>query len=133
MTTVENKDQEIEMTTEEWLAIRKEAGLKIDPETAEVCWRYARVGDPYGVFPGLRKNPTALGESTSLALREVTFGSSSATFLRQRWLPCGRDAMSMTIYLSSSEQPLRRAFKLIARPLARGRYTQPPTNIAAPR
>ena len=26
---------------EAWLAIRKEAGLKIDPETAEVTWTYA--------------------------------------------------------------------------------------------
>jgi hypothetical protein len=41
--------------------------------------------------------------------------------------------MSMTIYLFSSDQPLRRAFKLIALRLARSRYTQPPTNIAAPR
>ena len=28
--------------------IRKEAGLKIDPETAEVDWTYAQVLDPYG-------------------------------------------------------------------------------------
>ena len=26
------------MTMEQWLAIRKEAGLKIDPETAAVDW-----------------------------------------------------------------------------------------------
>jgi hypothetical protein len=32
-----------------WLAIRKEAGLKIDPETAEVEWTYGNIGDPYGV------------------------------------------------------------------------------------
>jgi hypothetical protein len=34
---------------EQWLAIRKEAGLKIDPETAEVDWSYALTSDPYGV------------------------------------------------------------------------------------
>jgi hypothetical protein len=51
MTTVENKEQAIEMTTEEWLAIRKEAGLRIDPATAEVSWHYAQVADPYGVLP----------------------------------------------------------------------------------
>jgi hypothetical protein len=34
---------------EHWLAIRKEAGLKIDPETAEVDWKYAQTLDPYGV------------------------------------------------------------------------------------
>jgi hypothetical protein len=35
---------------EQWLAIRKEAGLKIDPETAEVDWTYGLIGDPYGVL-----------------------------------------------------------------------------------
>jgi hypothetical protein len=36
---------------EEFLAIRKEAGAKIDPETAEVDWTYGSVLDPYGIFP----------------------------------------------------------------------------------
>ncbi len=45
------------MTVEQWLAIRKEAGLRIDPETAEVMWSYEYVADPYGVDPGAcRKN-----------------------------------------------------------------------------
>ena len=38
------------MTDEErkiWLAVRKEAGLKIDPETAEVAWTYGLGDDPY--------------------------------------------------------------------------------------
>ena len=35
---------------ERWLAIRKEEGLKIDPETAEVYWSYEQVLDPYGVL-----------------------------------------------------------------------------------
>ena len=30
MTTVENKEHAVTMTTEEWLAIRKEAGLRIE-------------------------------------------------------------------------------------------------------
>ncbi|MGO9943043.1 MAG: hypothetical protein ACLPIC_09785 [Rhodoblastus sp.] len=34
---------------EQYLAIRKEAGLKIDPETAEVDWDYGLDLDPYGV------------------------------------------------------------------------------------
>jgi hypothetical protein len=37
------------MGLEEWLAIRREAGLKIDPETAEVDWQYRHVLDPYEV------------------------------------------------------------------------------------
>ena len=36
-----------------WLASRKEAGFKIDPETAEVEWTYAQTLDPYGVDPEL--------------------------------------------------------------------------------
>jgi hypothetical protein len=36
--------------TEEWLAIRKEEGRKIDPETAEVMRTYTLDFDPYGVM-----------------------------------------------------------------------------------
>jgi hypothetical protein len=35
MTINENEERENDLTVEEWLAIRKKAGLKIDPETAE--------------------------------------------------------------------------------------------------
>jgi hypothetical protein len=42
-----------EMTIEDWLAIRKEEGLKIDPYTAECDWRYIETFDPYGVDPEL--------------------------------------------------------------------------------
>jgi hypothetical protein len=38
-----------QMTKEQWLAVRKEAALKIDPETAEVLWDYALTLDPYGI------------------------------------------------------------------------------------
>jgi hypothetical protein len=34
---------------EQWLAIRKEVGLKIDPETADVDWGYGLDLDPYDV------------------------------------------------------------------------------------
>jgi hypothetical protein len=41
---------ELSEETKQWLAIRKEAGLKIDPETCEIfrCWAYDV--DPYGVM-----------------------------------------------------------------------------------
>jgi hypothetical protein len=42
-----------EFDIEQWLASRKEAGLKIDPETAEVYWEYGQVMNPYGVHSGL--------------------------------------------------------------------------------
>jgi hypothetical protein len=44
-----------------WLAIRKEAGLKIDPETAEVEWIYAHTLDPYGVYPELPEEYQQVG------------------------------------------------------------------------
>jgi hypothetical protein len=44
-----NKDAELA----KWLAIRKEAGLHIDPETADVMWDYGQTLDPYGVDPDL--------------------------------------------------------------------------------
>jgi hypothetical protein len=34
----------------EFLSIRKEAGLKIDPATAEVTWQHTQILDPYGIF-----------------------------------------------------------------------------------
>lgn len=46
---------------EQWLATRREAGLKIDPETAEVNWEYGRVLDPYGVVDDLEL-PGELGQ-----------------------------------------------------------------------
>jgi hypothetical protein len=36
---------------QQYLAIRQEAALKIDPATAEVNWWYAQVMDPYGIDP----------------------------------------------------------------------------------
>ena len=50
-----------EMSVEQWLAIRKEAGLKIDPETAEVEWWYALVLDPYGVNPEIKEVELCVG------------------------------------------------------------------------
>ncbi len=42
-----------QMTVEQWLAIRKEAALHIDPETAEVEWMYVQFAGPCGVNPKL--------------------------------------------------------------------------------
>jgi hypothetical protein len=54
------------MTDEEreaWLAIRKEAGLKINPETAEVDWNYAYILDPYGIDPDLPEECRCIGRA----------------------------------------------------------------------
>ena len=45
---------------QQWRAPRKEAGLKIDPKTAEVSWRYGQTLDPYGVL-GLPEEYWSIG------------------------------------------------------------------------
>ena len=50
-----------QMTVEQWLAIRKGAALKIDPDTAEVTWSYVQILDPYGVRPDLPKECDQVG------------------------------------------------------------------------
>jgi hypothetical protein len=51
------------LAVEQWLAIRKEAALQIDPETAEVYWDYAQVLDPYGVEPDLPEEYSCIGRA----------------------------------------------------------------------
>jgi hypothetical protein len=46
---------------ERWLATKKEAGLKIDPVTAEVDWEYGQVMDPYGVYSDLPEECQQVG------------------------------------------------------------------------
>jgi hypothetical protein len=46
---------------EQWLAVRKDIGLKIDPKTAEVDWTYAQTLDPYGVGPELPEEYQQVG------------------------------------------------------------------------
>ena len=50
-----------EMAVDQWLAIRKEEALKIDPSTAEVDWTYALTLDPYGVYPDLPEECQQVG------------------------------------------------------------------------
>jgi hypothetical protein len=52
-----------QMTVEQWLAIRKQAGLQIDPETAEVDWKFAQTFDPYGVKPDLPEEYQQIGRA----------------------------------------------------------------------
>jgi hypothetical protein len=50
---VTNDPNEPEITTEERIAVRKDAALRIDPETSVVMCTYARTLDPYGDDPDL--------------------------------------------------------------------------------
>lgn len=52
-TTKEESTTMTDMTPEQWLAIRKEAGRKLDPATAEIDWSHGYDCDPYGVNPDL--------------------------------------------------------------------------------
>jgi hypothetical protein len=51
------------MTKEQWLAIRKQAALQIDPETAKVDWKFAQTFDPYGVDPDLPEEYKQIGRA----------------------------------------------------------------------
>ena len=35
----------------EWLAVRRDAGLKVDPKNAEIDYCYGPIGDPYEIGP----------------------------------------------------------------------------------
>jgi hypothetical protein len=49
------------MTVDQWLAVRKEAGRKIDPETAIVFWEHGQILDPYGIYPDLPEECDQIG------------------------------------------------------------------------
>jgi hypothetical protein len=61
MSTINSNAANNQMTVEQWLAIRKEAGLEIDPETAEVMWDYGYPIDPYGVYSDLSEEERQVG------------------------------------------------------------------------
>jgi hypothetical protein len=46
---------------EDLRALRRQAGLRIEPETAEVEWVYGRTLDPYGDFPNLPEELRQIG------------------------------------------------------------------------
>ncbi|MET4449379.1 hypothetical protein ABIB75_007693 [Bradyrhizobium sp. GM2.2] len=48
-------------TVEEWLAIRKRAGLEIDPAIAEIMWTHGLTLDPYGVRSDLPEELRQIG------------------------------------------------------------------------
>jgi hypothetical protein len=83
------------MTGEQWLAIRREAALQIDPETAEVMWKHANIADPYGVYPDCQ-------ECTG----RVYFARPSGSDV---WV-CFDDLPDATVKALREKQELRRAF-----------------------
>ena len=49
-----------EFDVEQWLEIWKEAGLKINPKTAEVEWRYHKPSIPMAFIPICPRNASKL-------------------------------------------------------------------------
>ena len=73
-----------QITVEQWLEIRKEAGLQIDPETAKVRWEYALNSTLMGLTQIFRRSGSKSDGNTSRVLREVAFGCGLAIYLRRR-------------------------------------------------
>jgi hypothetical protein len=61
MMSTESKIPATEITIEQWLSIRKEAGLTIAPETAEVDWSFGQPSDPYGIIPDFPEEQCQVG------------------------------------------------------------------------
>ena len=81
-----DKAGEDQLTVEQWLQIRKETGLRIDPETAEVLWNYEYTLDPYGVserFPATKRTScmSVMGRGRQFA----TYGCSRPHATSSRW------------------------------------------------
>ena len=52
MRATENADTRVvAIRAETWRALLEIAGREIDPENAEIYWRFGQVVDPYGVYP----------------------------------------------------------------------------------
>jgi hypothetical protein len=75
---------------ERWLATRKQVGLQIDPEIAEVTWIYTQTLDPYGVYPELRKSISKSAANTSRATLEVKCGCYSGIYRTPPAKLCGK-------------------------------------------
>ena len=76
-------------TVQQWLEIRKEAGGKIDPSTAEVFWTYGQTLDPYGVYPDLPEEYRQVGREYFARSPEseiwVSFGDLPGEVSEKLW------------------------------------------------
>jgi hypothetical protein len=80
---------------EQFHASRKEAGLKINPETAEVDWIYAQTCDPYGDDPDLPEEYRQIGRAYFARSPGsdiwVEFGDLPEATRKALWEKHGRD------------------------------------------
>ncbi len=77
------------LSVDQWLRIRKEVGLRIDPEIAEVEWWYAQTLDPYGVDPDLPEECQQVGREYFARSPEsdiwVWFGDLPVEIAQKLW------------------------------------------------
>lgn len=85
-----------EMTVAQRLAIRREAALQIDPETAEVMCTYTNSVDPYGIYPDCPEE----------CIGRVYFARPSGSDV---WVDFN-DLPDATVRALREKQELRRAF-----------------------
>ena len=75
---------------EQWLKIRKEAALKIDPQTAKVDWWYGQTLDPYRVHADLPEELRQVGREYFARAPEsdvwVWFGDLPPEVSRALWV-----------------------------------------------
>jgi hypothetical protein len=58
---IKRRESGEEIERDEFIRVRKVAGLRIDPDTAEVHWHYGLDLDPYGIEPDLPKEYWQIG------------------------------------------------------------------------
>ena len=97
---------EDQISVEEWLAIRKEAGLTIDPLTSEVMWRFGYTIDPYGVYADLSEEEKQIGRVYFARapgsdvwvhfgdLPDATLGALRGSVHERRWLEAQDNGIS---------------------------------------
>ena len=89
MRNEDHANPEEDLTVEQWLQVRKQEALRIDPGTAEVYWTYAQSFDPYGVYPDLPDELRVVGREYFARAPGsdvwVWFGDLPAETARKLW------------------------------------------------
>ena len=94
MRSTEKADTRIvSIRAEIWHALLEIAGRQIDPENAEVHWRFGQIVDPYGSTPIFRPSVTASADFILPEVLEAASGLNSAIFPRQLERRFGRSPM----------------------------------------
>ena len=81
---------------QEFLSIRGEAGLKIDPATAEVDWWYAQTLDPYGVDPDLPEELRQVGREYFARSPGIDVWVWFSDLPKRPKKPCGKNTRKAT-------------------------------------